>query len=211
MGKSKDAVLEVHHLESRQAGGDRPGNLLTLCKTCHRRHHAEGLELPKPSTGFRASANVNIMRWKLYEQAQELGIPVSISYGFQTKSRRISQGLRKSHANDAFVIAGGNGQIRDMRQMQFRQVRKQNRKLHKGIRSHIRNKVSRITFGFRQWDKVRYKGQEYFIKGRRSSGYFSLSDIFGSTSILGGKKLASVKYCRLDLVDSATTLLRMEV
>ncbi len=206
-GKSKDAVLEVHHLESRQTGGDRPGNLLTLCKTCHKRHHAEGFKLPKPSTGFRASAHINIMRWKLYDRVQELGIPVSISYGFQTKSRRISQGLRKSHANDAFVIAGGNGQIRDSDRMQFRQVRKQNRKLYKGTRSHIRNKVSRVIFGFRQWDKVRYKGQQYFIKGRRSSGYFSLSDVFGSMAILDGKKLAGVKHSKLVLVENAATLL----
>ena len=163
--------------------------------------------MPKPSTGFRASSHINIMRWKLYEQARELGIPVSISYGFQTKSRRISQGLKKSHANDAFVIAGGNGQIRGIRQMQFRQVRKQNRKLHKGIRSHIRNKVSRVIFGFRQWDKVRYKGQEYFIKGRRLSGYFSLSDVFGSMAVLDGKKLASVKHSSLVLVENASTLL----
>jgi len=41
---------------------------------------------------------------------------------------------------------------------QFRQVRKQNRKLHKGIRSHIRNKAGRLLFGFRQWDMVRYDG-----------------------------------------------------
>ena len=206
-GKSKDAVLEAHHLESRQNGGDRPGNLLTLCKTCHKRHHAEGLELPGPSTGFRASAHISIMRWKLYERAQELGIPVSISYGYQTKSRRIRQGLKKSHANDAFVLAGGNGQIRDIRQIQFRQVRKQNRKLHKGIRSHIRNKVSRVIFGFQQWDKVRYKSQYYFIKGRRSSGYFSLSDVFGSMAALDGKKLASVKHSRLVLIENAATLL----
>ncbi len=210
-GKSKDAVLEVHHLETRQTGGDRPGNLLTLCKACHKRHHAEGLELPKPSTGFRASAHISTMRPKLYEQAQELGIPVSISYGFQTKSRRISQGLKKSHANDAFVIAGGNGQIRDISHIQFRQVRKQNRKLYKGIRSHVKNKAARVLFGFRQWDRVRYRGQEYFIKGRRSSGYFSLSDISGSMAVVDGKKLASVKHSELVLVENATTLLRMEV
>ena len=105
------------------------------------------------------------------------------------------------------MIAGGNGQIRDIGQIQFRQVRKQNRKLHKGIRSHIRNKVSRVIFGFRQWDKVRYKGQQYFIKGRRSSGYFGLSDVFGNMAVLDGKKLAGVKHSRLVLVENAATLL----
>ena len=93
----------------------------------------------------------------------------------------------------------------------FRQVRKQNRKLHKGVRSHIRNKAARIVFGFRQWDKVCYRGQEYFIKGRRSSGYFSLSDISGGMAALDGRKLAGVKHSKLVLVESAATLLRTEV
>ncbi len=210
-GKSRDAVLEVHHLESRKTGGDRPGNLLTLCKTCHRKYHSSGFELPRPSSGFRATANINVMRWKLYERVKALDIPVGVTYGYRTKRDRVLQGLPKTHINDAFVIAGGNGQLRVAGGYLFRQVRKQNRKLHKGIRSHIRNKAARVLFGFRQWDKVRYKGQEYFIKGRRLSGYFSLSDIFGSMAVLDGRKLAGVKHSKLVLVQSVATLLRMEV
>ena len=38
-GKSGDRVLEVHHLESRKTGGDSPGNLVTLCRTCHAGYH----------------------------------------------------------------------------------------------------------------------------------------------------------------------------
>lgn len=34
-GKSKDPILEVHHIISRQVGGNSPDNLLTLCSTCH--------------------------------------------------------------------------------------------------------------------------------------------------------------------------------
>ena len=32
-GKSKDKVLNVHHIESRKTGGNSPGNLITLCET----------------------------------------------------------------------------------------------------------------------------------------------------------------------------------
>jgi len=35
-GKSKDPVLNVHHIVSRKIGGDRPNNLITLCETCHK-------------------------------------------------------------------------------------------------------------------------------------------------------------------------------
>ena len=34
-GKSKDPILNVHHIESRKTGGDAPNNLITLCETCH--------------------------------------------------------------------------------------------------------------------------------------------------------------------------------
>ncbi len=34
-GKSKDKILNVHHIESRKVGGDAPNNLITLCETCH--------------------------------------------------------------------------------------------------------------------------------------------------------------------------------
>ncbi len=214
-GKSKDPVLQVHHLESRKTGGDRPENLLTLCKTCHERYHANTFALSKPLTGFRATAHINIMRWQLYERVKALDIPVSVTYGYRTKRDRVLQGLPKTHVNDAFVIAGGNGHagtpVRIAGEYRFRQVRKQNRKLYKGIRSHIRNKAARVLFGFRQWDRVRYRGQEYFIKGRRSSGYFSLSDISGSMAVLDGRKLAGVKHSKLVLVESAATLLRMEI
>jgi N6-L-threonylcarbamoyladenine synthase len=205
--RSRDAVLEIHHLESRKTGSNRPGNLITLCKTCHDKYHTEGFDLPKPGRGFRAEAYVNIMRFELYQRASELDIPVSVVYGYQTKYQRHLSGIAKSHASDAFVIAGGAVQVRASEQFQFRQVRKQNRKLYKGIRSHIRSKADRILFGFHRWDKVQYRGGDYFIKGRRSSGYFSLSDITGRTATLDGKKLDSVRYSQLALVERATTLL----
>jgi hypothetical protein len=34
--------------------------------------------------------------------------------------------------------------------------------------------------GFRKFDKVRYQGQEYFIKGRMSTGYAILMDMHGN-------------------------------
>ncbi len=206
-GKSKDRVLQVHHLESRQTSGDRPGNLLTLCKTCHEKHHRDGLKLPKPGAGFKTVAHITIMRWKLYERVKELGLPVSMTYGYITKRRRKLSNLGKSHINDAFVIAGGTDQERGEMDYRFRQVRKQNRKLFKGVRSHIRNTAPRVLHDFRVWDRVRYKGQEYFVKGRRSSGYFSLSDIDSQSVFLDGKKLDSVKYSELELLEKATTLL----
>src|SRR5258708_3597930 len=54
-GKSKDPVLNVHHIESRKTGGDSPDNLITLCETCHdllHRTHQEH-KIQRKSASFR--------------------------------------------------------------------------------------------------------------------------------------------------------------
>ena len=66
---------------------------------------------------------------------------VTHTYGYITKHNRIKCSLEKSHINDAFVIAGGSTQTRNQ-QYYLKQVRKQNRKLYRGARSHIRNTAS---------------------------------------------------------------------
>jgi hypothetical protein len=54
----------------------------------------------------------------------------------------------------------------------IKQVRKCDRKLFKGIRSHIKNTAPRFIKGFQRFDKVCWNGAECFIVGRRSTGYF---------------------------------------
>jgi hypothetical protein len=49
----------------------------------------------------------------------------------------------------------------------------------KGIRSEQRIVTGKIG-GFRKFDKVRYCGQDYFIKGRMSTGYAILMDLAGN-------------------------------
>lgn len=49
----------------------------------------------------------------------------------------------------------------------------------KGIRSEQRIITGKIR-GFRKFDKVKYQGKEYFIKGRMSTGYTILMDIAGN-------------------------------
>lgn len=200
-GKSKDPVLEVHHIVSKQTGGDRPGNLITLCATCHDKVSKGQLRLrARPSKGFRAETFMTMVRWRLVNQLREKGHPVSHTFGYITKGRRIELGLEKSHMNDAFVIAGGTNQTRSD-QYAIRQVRKCNRKLFKGERSHIKNTAPREVFGFRRFDKVKWRGTECFIFGRRSSGYFDLRKMDGT------KVHASARHNTLTLLERAGTLL----
>ncbi len=64
-GKSGDKRLNVHHRESRQTGGDRPANLVTLCEICHDKYHTGEIrpQLTKPGNGFKAATFMSMVRW----------------------------------------------------------------------------------------------------------------------------------------------------
>ncbi|MCD6102874.1 MAG: HNH endonuclease, partial [Thermotogaceae bacterium] len=80
-------------------------------------------------------------------------------------------------------------------------VRKCNRKLFKGARSHIRNTAKRYIKGFQRYDKVLWHGIECFIFGRRETGYFDLRKLDGT------KIHASAKASELKLLERAKTFL----
>ena len=200
-GKSKDKILQVHHIESRKTGGDCPDNLITLCSTCHNKIHNHNLQLQvKKSASFRAETFMSMVRWKIIRDLRELGYNIKHTYGYITKTNRIKLGLEKSHCNDAFIIAGGRKEKRS-KMFLIKQVRKQNRKLFKGIRSHIRNTAPRYVKDFKRFDKVKFNGEECFIFGRRSSGYFDLRKLDGQVI----HRSAKVK--KLKLIQSFNTLL----
>ena len=204
-GKSKDPVLEVHHIPGRQTGPDSPDNLITLCKTCHEKVSQGELELKaKPSKGFKAQTFMSVVRWMLVNKLRESGNMVSHTYGYITKQKRVQLELPKSHTNDAFLIAGGT--IRKDRAVEYliQQVRKCNRKLSRGDRSHIKNTAERFIKGFQRFDKVLWKGIDCFVFGRRTSGYFDIRKLDGT------KIHASAKAEDLQLLERARTLL-MEV
>ncbi len=201
-GRSKDPVLEVHHIETRQIGGNRPDDLITLCSTCHRKVSQGKLKLKvQPSKGFRAETFMTMIRWRLVNELRKRGNEVSHTYGYITKQRRIELGLEKSHINDAFAIAGGKGQSRLSNYYLIQQVRKQNRRLFKGKRSHIRNTAPRFIEGFQRYDKVLYRREECFIYGRRSAGYFNLRKLDGDVIH------QSAKVKELKLLETFKTLL----
>jgi 5-methylcytosine-specific restriction endonuclease McrA len=151
-GKTKDKILDVHHIESRKTGGNTPNNLITLCGTCHDSYHAGHIQIKaKRGVSFRDAATP-----LLYYLSQKA-------------------------------------------------VRRHNRQLHRATVSkggqRKANQAPRTVHGFRLFDKVLYNGQECFIFGRRSSGYFDLR-------MLGGEKVhASAKAKELVLLQPAATLL----
>lgn len=186
-GKSKDRILNVHHIESQKVGGDAPNNLITLCETCHTEYHKGNIKLPKHirrGVRFHDAVFMGIMRWTFYNKLKELYNNVQMTFGYLTKNTRIQNNIAKSHTADAFCIAGNISARRLAYFFLQKQVRRHNRQIHKqkickGGRRKA-NQSSYLVKGFRLFDKVRYAGQECFIFGRRSSGYFDLRKLDGA-------------------------------
>ncbi len=186
-GKSKDKILNVHHIESRKTGGDAPNNLITLCETCHTGHHRGTVKLPdkiRRGMSFRDAAFMGIMRWAFYSRLKELYPDVSMTYGYITKNTRIQNGLEKTHYVDARCIAGHPKAEPLGHYYLQKKVRRHNRQIHKanilrgGIRK--RNQAEYLVKGYSLYDRVRYEGKEYFVFGRRTSGFFDIRDLSGN-------------------------------
>lgn len=171
-GKSKDPILNVHHLESRKTGGNSPSNLVTLCETCHNAYHRGEFDLKiKRGSSLRDAAVMNIMRWAVYERAKEEFGNVHLTYGYITKNSRIENEIVKTHAADAFCIAKNVHAMRLSSFFMCRCVPRHTRALHVanpkkgGIR---RSCIATHKIGksrFQRYDMVRWKGMDCFIFG----------------------------------------------
>lgn len=197
-GKSKDPILNVHHIESRKTGGDSPSNLITLCETCHKEYHKGNIDLKvKRGKSLRDAAVMGIMKWKLYEELKSRYDNVSMTFGYITKYNRIKYGIEKSHTSDAFVISRNFNAKRIERQYLKRLVRRHNRQIYKmkilkgGKKKN--NQAPFEVFRFRLFDKVLYNNEICFIYGRRKSGCFDIRDF-------DGKNSKNVTYKKLKLI-----------
>lgn len=206
---AKKAVkLHVHHLESRKVGGNAPSNLITLCTACHDSLHKGKVTLDGKKRGktLRDAAFMGIMRNTLLIRLRnELNIPVQNTYGYITKLLREQNDIKKSHINDARCIS--KHPLAEPCSVCYctKAIRHHNRQIHKAkiLKGGIRkaNQASYIVKGFRLWDKVLYNGQECFISGRRSSGYFALKKLDGTTIT------NSISFKKLRLLELATNYL----
>ena len=188
--KVENVPFEVEHIISRLRGGtDRVSNLAIACHKCNQEkgvmtaaefgHPEVQLLAKKP---LKAAAFMNIVRSKLVDRIKK-EFPdyyCDNTYGYITKCNRIKMGFEKTHANDAFVIAGGVNQIRS-KPYKVVQIRRNNRSLQlnkKGSEPSIRRKrykyspgdlVKRIsllqTTGWGEGISKNVRSTVYVIKG----------------------------------------------
>jgi N6-L-threonylcarbamoyladenine synthase len=214
-GKSKDNILNVHHIESRKTGGDSPDNLVTLCEYCHKQYHLGKLKLPATihrGTSYRDAAFMGIMRWAFYEKLKQQYPNVHMTFGYLTKNTRIRNSLPKTHCVDARCISGHPLAEPPAEMFYQRKVRCHNRQLHKctigkgGIRK--RNQAPYLVKGYRLFDKVSFQGKECFIFARRSSGYFDIRTLDGMkiSPCAGYKKLRLLEPRKTILTERRTAI-----
>ena len=197
----RDCRLEVHHIVFRSNGGtDDERNLITLCKDCHKAVHKGTIALTKKTRklNLKHATHMSIIRrqlFKVYPQSIE-------TFGFVTSENRHHLGLEKTHYIDACVIASGGVWFVPSDVVYYkRRVSKGDYQPTINIKGKQKRHVGKI-YGFRKFDKVKYIGKEYFIKGRMSKhgGYAILMDILGNkvdfSSMPKGYKIPRMINCK---------------
>lgn len=201
-GKSKDNVLNVHHLESRKTGGNAPNNLITLCDTCHKAYHQGEIKLKlKRGKSYRDAAFMGIMKKTLLLRLKQTYLNVHETFGYVTKNTRIENGLPKEHHVDARCISG-NPLAKPLEYYLYQKcVRRQNRKMtqDKFIKGGTKknNQLIGNIFGFKLFDTVEYQNKQYFVFAKRKSGFFDIRNLNGekvNNGSISYKKLKKIQH-----------------
>lgn len=184
--KRKEGLkLHVHHIIFKSLGGtDAPTNLVTLCEKCHSKVHAhktpekESLKLQKKAQKHTKHATeISVLRSQL---SKKFGL-FEETFGYITKFYRETYGLPKTHYLDARCIAGQGEVLKENPHYFVRRfVSKGDYQQTKGGRSE-KSMPTGKSHGYRKFDLIYSKVNKIrgFIKGKRSSGYFAISDILG--------------------------------
>ena len=212
-GKSKDSILVTHHHAYWKGDHtNKPSSLITLCNTCNdsKYHKKEANRLwgwePKITNSYKHATFMNVMKWVFYNRLKEIYANVSMTYGYITKNTRIKNNLPKTHYLDARCISGNPKAKSSGEYFYYKKVRCHNHQLYKantlkgGIRK--RNQAEYTVKGFRLFDRVEYQNHEYFIFGRRASGFFDIRNLNGQKVNKG-----SVSFKKLKLKETNKTYL----
>jgi len=178
--KTKKGKLHIHHIVFRSNGGTNlPNNLITLCKECHEKLHKGEFKIKGMRSKTRHATEIGIVKSQLKKQFGDF----EECFGYETKFKReqILQ-LPKKHYNDAVAICCSEGEIIEPYDyvLYKKSISKGDYQQCKGIRSEKRIPTGKL-FGIRKFDYIQTDKGSGFVKGKRSSGYFSIMDIFGNT------------------------------
>jgi len=178
--KIKNEKLHVHHIVFKSNGGtDNPDNLITLCKSCHKNLH-DGLIKIKSGNVKQTKHATEISIVKTF--IEKSGWIFNKTFGYETKFKREQVlGIPKTHTNDAVAICCAEGEVVNLSNCVIykKHVCKGDYQLCKGKRGEIKIPVGKL-FGLKKFDYISTDKGVGFVKGKRSTGHFAISDIFGN-------------------------------
>lgn len=214
-GKSKDKILQTHHIIYRSNGGtDRVDNLITVCTDCHtsKNHQKGGIlykwqEQHKKVKQYKEPPFMNAIRKRIFARYPN----AHTTYGSETTPHRKELGLEKTHYNDAITISGITNIKEDPKEwLLIKQFRKKKRSLHEATARKGRkepncfqkrnSKNTPFYRGFYLNDKVKVfgHGQIGYITGFTSGGAY-VKNVDGEYITIQNKsyKQVSIKYLKL--------------
>jgi hypothetical protein len=165
-------ISNIHHIKPRKSGGaNTADNLVLIHEDCHKKlDHDNWRKYEKMfgKTGLQPKHKqdtfMNIVRKRLVKE-----LNAKVTFGYVTKYNRRLQGLQKTHYNDAFVMAGGVGQLRsDV--ITITQKHKNNRQLQwlrPGKYPGFRIRKNRDKF---QSGDIVYIGKNRYVCGGTTNG-----------------------------------------
>jgi 5-methylcytosine-specific restriction endonuclease McrA len=199
---------QADHVQPKSRGGsDRARNRVAACEACNVKKsnrtaeefgHPEVIEVAKEN--YAPAAIVTSIKTVLVRELSRIA-PVVETDGALTSRNRRGASLEKSHAVDALCALEVPKDVR-VPSVQVRLVARAagSRRLVNGVRGEHRIRLGREVKGFRQWDEVSWNGRRCYVKGRRKTGSFLLSDLDGR------KAKDGVGWRRLTLMRRSGTL-----
>ena len=176
--KTKKGKMHVHHVVFRSNGGtDSPENLIVLCSDCHDKLHKGEFEIKGIRSKTKHATEVGIVKSQLEKQFGDF----EETFGYQTKfNREQILKLPKTHYNDAVAICCEEGEIIDISSTVYfkKHVSKGDYQQTNGSRSEKRIPTGKL-FGLRKFDYIQHPLGFGFVKGKRSTGFFAISDLEG--------------------------------
>ncbi|HWR24957.1 MAG TPA: RNA-guided endonuclease IscB [Methanosarcina sp.] len=177
-GKSKDPKLHCHHIVFRsEKGTDTPENLITLCNTCHDNLHAGKIKLSGRKSITKHATEVGIIKSQIKKSEWDF----LETFGYETKFKREQVlHLPKTHYFDAVSICFTNLKVKfnDILYLK-KHVSKGDYQQRTGKRSEKKIPTGKL-FGLRKFDLIQTEQEVGIVKGKRSSGYFAITDVMGN-------------------------------
>lgn len=175
---AKKVKLQIHHIIFRSHGGSNaPKNLITLCESCHNKLHKGHFRIKGVKSKTKYATEIGIIKSQLQKQFGKF----KEVFGYETKFKReCVLNLPKTHYYDGVAICCSDAGVVDMNDIVYfkKHVASGDYQQTKGRRSEMKIPTNKL-FGLRKFDLIETSKGIGFVKGKRSTGFFAVSNLSG--------------------------------